>query len=752
MSTYRPITFTPYDPEIYTSVSKTVFTGIKIATDDVDDFVLRGTPAPSTLVHWGSPDLSFSVSEITQGDGEVVHQIGLATGELYAMARDGLFINSNDFGESFFTDQMFVDITAPTLGESSRLYEMTVDNTDIQQEIIYLYSIAGDELFDGKTPSVQEMNAFVADVETNGTYALADLQRATPSEAPLATTSPVTDMPTNNYEWADEYYDYLWNPLDDDRVSNGSVNLTISTSNLLAGDTWALFPPTNLTPDGELVITTDYRFDSWVDTNSDDFFLQFFNLDNSVAGTLRILDWKTSYPAVNQVSDYWDLAYHPSNTTDFLTELGIISSTIEMFPYSDASELPEPEPFEAERGFYAFVSLRDMTSFDNSTGIATFASSDKTYIGGAFDSNFMSEPGNTTYINAGSYDRNKFWPSDIDYTNAPDAIEVDFSVDKVLADGWGFSDDFSGFHDHYINGSLYADEFKNLDHESSLNGDSGDDWIHSFQEGGAWMELGAGSDFVDASSISADSPYAGWSVNIQVNTDDIWDAGYYAFNASGANHVGTGDLISLDGYRQIQDVVFGSAEGYIRVEVENAYSITNEDDKGIALFVDDMLTARHVESGQASDTRLKDIAEIHTTILDDIIDLTSSYHADQTGNVKVYGLAGDDILWGGSSNETLDGGNGADLINGGAGDDTLTGGSGADIFEFTATSGNDTITDYNQGEGDILKFFRRSADTNTPFIDEANDQVTWQADGHTVTIDFNTDITASTVTIQYDFI
>ena len=91
MSTYRPISFTPYDPEIHKSITKTVFTGIQIATDDVDDFVLRGTPAPSTLVHWGSPDLSFSVSEITQDDGEVVHQIGLATGELYAMARDGSF-------------------------------------------------------------------------------------------------------------------------------------------------------------------------------------------------------------------------------------------------------------------------------------------------------------------------------------------------------------------------------------------------------------------------------------------------------------------------------------------------------------------------------------------------------------------------------------------------------------------------------------------------------------------------------------
>jgi len=67
-------------------------------------------------------------------------------------------------------------------------------------------------------------------------------------------------------------------------------------------------------------------------------------------------------------------------------------------------------------------------------------------------------------------------------------------------------------------------------------------------------------------------------------------------------------------------------------------------------------------------------------------------------------------------------------------------------------SAEDTITDYNQGEGDVLRFFRRLADSNTATVDEANDQVMWQANGYTVTIDFDTDITASNVTIEYEFI
>ena len=361
----------------------------------------------------------------------------------------------------------------------------------------------------------------------------------------------------------------------------------------------------------------------------------------------------------------------------------------------------------------------------------------------------MSEPGITTFIE-GPDTSNSYFKGDIRYQHVPSAIKVDFLSNNVLNDGWGYVDDFTQWSHPTISGSMLGDEFINIDDQTSITGERGDDWFHSFNEGGSYMSLGTGYDFVDASAITNASPNASNATNVRLTADDIWDSGYYAFNASDANHVGTGDLVSLDGYRQIQDVVFGSAEGYVKVEVENAYSFSNDDDKGIALFVDDMLTARHVESGEASETRLKDIAEIHTTVLDDIIDLTSSYHADQTGNVKVYGLAGDDILWGGSSNETLDGGNGADLINGGAGDDTLTGGSGADIFEFTATSGNDTITDF--AVEDVLKFYRRELDTNDAVIDEANDQVTWQADGHSVTIDFGTGITASTVTIEYELI
>jgi Ca2+-binding RTX toxin-like protein len=414
----------------------------------------------------------------------------------------------------------------------------------------------------------------------------------------------------------------------------------------------------------------------------------------------------------------------------------------------DATMLPSPADVYGTNFDPTFISFRDMDSLDAISGKVRFAPLNQVYKGGEFESHFTSEPGNTTYV-GGPVSSSSYYSGGIKYGNAPSPIKVDFATNQVLEDGWGYVDDFTQWERPHIQGSELGDEFLNID-SRNFTGFAGNDWIYSFKEGGAWIGVGFGADFVDASEILIASPGALNVTNVNLTADDIWNTGYYAFNASDANNVGTGDLISLDGYRQIQDVIFGSAYGNIQIEIENAYSFSNDDDKGIALFVDDMLTVRHVESGQASDTRLKDIAEIHTTVLDDIIDLTSSYHADQTGNVKVYGLAGDDILWGGSSNETLDGGNGADLINGGAGDDTLTGGSGADIFEFTATSGNDTITDFTAE--DILKFYRRSSDTNDAVIDEANDQVTWQGNGHVVTIDFDSDITATNVTIEYELI
>jgi len=90
----------------------------------------------------------------------------------------------------------------------------------------------------------------------------------------------------------------------------------------------------------------------------------------------------------------------------------------------------------------------------------------------------------------------------------------------------------------------------------------------------------------------------------------------------------------------------------------------------------------------------------------------------EAGDDKLYGQAGDDQLYGGDGNDMLLGNNGEDSLYGGMGDDiltgqrhddVLTGDDGADTFLFDSATAlrnnwNDTITDFDPREGDVIKF------------------------------------------------
>ncbi|MCF3638498.1 calcium-binding protein [Rhizobium sp. TRM95111] len=115
------------------------------------------------------------------------------------------------------------------------------------------------------------------------------------------------------------------------------------------------------------------------------------------------------------------------------------------------------------------------------------------------------------------------------------------------------------------------------------------------------------------------------------------------------------------------------------------------------------------------------------------------------GSDTLYGQAGADKLLGGADADTLLGGNGGDTLDGGAGKDTLTGGSGDDTFVFKKGYGNDTITDFDggQGKGDVISFtkglFDSFADVEAAATEVGGDTVIDYGNGSLTLKDFALD-------------
>ena len=100
-----------------------------------------------------------------------------------------------------------------------------------------------------------------------------------------------------------------------------------------------------------------------------------------------------------------------------------------------------------------------------------------------------------------------------------------------------------------------------------------------------------------------------------------------------------------------------------------------------------------IRGGEGQDSLLGDAG-------DDTIygDAGNDWLVGGADNDTLYGGADNDRLIGASGTDELFGGAGADALNGGAGDDTLTGGADADTFVFNDSFGDDTITDFTDGE------------------------------------------------------
>ena len=179
-------------------------------------------------------------------------------------------------------------------------------------------------------------------------------------------------------------------------------------------------------------------------------------------------------------------------------------------------------------------------------------------------------------------------------------------------------------------------------------------------------------------------------------------SGLAALNISSSLQTGTEELINLNGKTRFEDVMNGGAD-FDTVELTDASD---------AFFLHDSLSGFHSSltlsndyEGHAGTARIENIENINAGGGDDIVDLTSPDYSLAGQNITVNGGEGHDTLWGSDADEFLNGDDGDDILFGGAGTNTLTGGLGADEFQFTKTSMNDTITDFNITEGDSLAFF-----------------------------------------------
>ena len=132
------------------------------------------------------------------------------------------------------------------------------------------------------------------------------------------------------------------------------------------------------------------------------------------------------------------------------------------------------------------------------------------------------------------------------------------------------------------------------------------------------------------------------------------------------------------------DILFGDA-----IDLPG---IAGEGVEGLRSYVADVTHASSVTD-----------SALHQYITEHVADIAKLTGGGSGGADLLSGGDGNDIIFGQAGNDTLNGGAGNDILLGGMGNDTLTGGAGADTFMYVkGETGNDTITDFNIGEGDVI--------------------------------------------------
>lgn|GEM_PF-6101548 len=264
-----------------------------------------------------------------------------------------------------------------------------------------------------------------------------------------------------------------------------------------------------------------------------------------------------------------------------------------------------------------------------------------------------------------------------------------------------------------------------------------------------------GDDVIDAGA-GADAVVSGAGDDIIIvnASDTVYLTSNAAMNVSSATQVGTQELVYLTGMTQIENVVDGGVgadtiqlgEGNLALFLHDAFSGFNA---SLELSTD--------SSGKASMQRLENVEKIIGNDSDlNLIDLTSADEdyslAGQT--IMIDGAGGRDVIWGSDADETIIGGDGDDELFGGAGTNSLTGGSGADTFQFTRTSQNTSVTDFNVSDGDVLRFFNSGGAAFDKTSVKANDagtgiEIEYSYNNETFSMDISLGLSDFTLTDSF---
>ena len=244
------------------------------------------------------------------------------------------------------------------------------------------------------------------------------------------------------------------------------------------------------------------------------------------------------------------------------------------------------------------------------------------------------------------------------YANASAGVVVDMNIvgaQNTVGAGW---DTLLNLED--IIGSAFADTLIGDSAVNKIYGGDGDDLIDGGGSGGSDILFGeAGNDTIHGGN--------GWDQLYGGDGNDV----LYGENGGDMFRAGAGN-----------DIVYGGAG------TDRAYLGEGDD----------------IAYGGAHDDMLRGHGGHDTLYGDEGND--ELYGSG--GRDTLYGGIGNDRLHGGAQNDTLFGGDGNDVLNGSWGSDVLTGGLGADRFVFEEGQsapymGNaDTITDFNQAEGDLI--------------------------------------------------